>query len=189
MTPKQLEALAQELKLTPLRRRFCELLVLDPERNQTKAYIDAGGAPKRAQEAASRVASMVKVQAYLAALMEGGITEAKKISHGTIRTLGESLAAISSYAAGREPAEIRVYHETVDGKPVTRKVERFLKHEADKTLVKHHTGIYAQKNAPPPAPAQVTINLNVYSLEDLKVLRELRAKALSAAVVDVERAG
>lgn len=190
---QQLEALAKELKLTKIHVRFAQALVLDPERNATKAYQAAGGTKhkKAAEVSGSRLLGQAKIQRYMAALLEGATKEAEKIVGSTIRTLGESLAATSERAAGRAPTETRIYHETQDGKPVTRKVERFAVQQADDSLIRHYESAYAQKNAPPPPPVQVTVfNVAALSLEEIKTLMAIRAKALAPAPpIEIEKAG
>jgi Terminase small subunit len=86
----RLAAIATELRLTPIQRRFAEALASDPERNQTRAA-RAAGAGKDAAVRGAKLVRLGKVGTYLHHLSE----EAQaRIERETERTVGDAAKVI-----------------------------------------------------------------------------------------------
>lgn len=138
------------MALTPKQQRFCDEYLIDL--NATQAAIRAGYSPNTAEQTASRLLRNVKVQEYLAELMD------KKESE-LIASQDEVLRYLTSVMRGEAVSEEIVVEGTGDGCSEARTIEK-CPSEKDKLkaaeLLGKRYGIYTEK-----VESNVDMELNI----------------------------
>lgn len=113
-TPKELAALARELRLTKMQRAFAHELAVNGG-NQTKAAEAAGVDPVRSRFQGSRWAAMPRLKKYLEALTAEARALAEKNANDAVANLSEVLRTLTSQMRVR-PQDYFEIRRDKDGK-------------------------------------------------------------------------
>jgi phage terminase small subunit len=153
--------LAKSLRLTEKQRRFAEALAADPERNQTKAAVEAGYPEGAARARGAENVTKRNVQEYLAALASKAIRKANGNAENAVGTLAEHLTILTAQARMREPW--RVTRRAEDGS-----VLEFEPGKAASKMVDHYDALKVADN-----PGNRTLILNLMGGRPQEDLRDM----------------